>query len=266
MRSTRQGRLDASDRRHSVFAAAAAAGTLLAGVAAAGGLVLTTFVQRGDETTGQGSVQSAPTTSALPPVYSFESLSNQLGAIASKRMDVDSDAAYASFTRWTAQNGDVSFEAPIEWMDVETTNWLDDQDALLGAAVLAAPSIDELYQGWDTPGVFVGASPNTVSVQTLLNQRATIRGQTCSQYGRGTFFADGFAGAYVVWSACAGRDTVIVDLAANHREHAGTLVLHFRATSRRDRVAMETLLGSLRVDMTSVIRQNGRLAPGRVID
>jgi len=268
----RAGGEDAGSRKGRL-GGAAGIGTLLAGIAAIGALVVS--VIGSDDTTSAPQTPPPPAAAtsvkgdsepALATARGFGDLSTIVGQLADDRLEPDREAPYTSFRTITADDGEVSIDAPIAWKDIETTAWLDDRDRPLGAAVIAAENVDDLYEPSNTPGIFLGASPSTVNPSRLLDAREARRKRHCAHEGSGQFDGDGFEGGYALWSQCDDDDTLVLDLAANRKSGPGTAIIYLRIGSAADLDAASRVLQSVRIDLESVIDRIGYKAPGFLLD
>ncbi|SDO64743.1 hypothetical protein SAMN04489867_0230 [Pedococcus dokdonensis] len=223
--------------------------------------VIALFFQFGDDPAPtQAATAEAPRT-----IRSFHALAEQLAAIPTSDSDLPV-AGTKGYREVSADSGDVSTEVPLEWFDISTTNWLNDDNKTIGAAIISSPRIDGLYDGYATPGVFIGASPAVVPPADLLAARTERRSTNCRRAGEGAFDGEGFTGRYALWARCGPGDMAILDLAANDAELKGTLAVHIRLASRGDVEAGRRVLTSLDADLRSVFPDVGSVSPGFLID
>ncbi len=92
--------------------------------------------------------------------------------------------SYSEYTAISDETGQLSMEVPVEWSDVNGASWTVDEQSV-GVALSAAPSIDDFYGSWTTPGVFFGASRtllDSYDEATLLDD-TSFEG-TCEYDGR----------------------------------------------------------------------------------
>lgn len=111
----------------------------------------------------------------------------------------------------TDVSGALSAAAPVEWIEVDGSNWLDASGAVLGAHLTVAPSISALHSSYSAPGVDLLASAVlSDGGQADLDFYKNIYGTACIYDGRfDTSFAV-YTGVYDSYSSCDGQGNIYV--------------------------------------------------------
>lgn len=246
---------------------AAGIGTLLAGLAAVLAVVVAAVLpdNPAERSEGPPSVGSSSPPAAVT-VDGFSSLAAEVQAhLLTQLPESASPYEYRSIS---ADDGRVSFLAPVTWSDRETTSWLDDQDRRIGAAAIASTHVDGLYADWVTPGVFLGVAPYTEDPARILASREQRRAASCAVREHGVLDGPDMVGEFTIWSKCTGGAAVL-DVAANWKGGAGTSVLFFRALNRQDLAALGKFGSTLQLDFGSVAKKMekyGQYLPGSIIN
>jgi hypothetical protein len=240
----------------------AAAGTFLGGVAA----LAANFVGGGASRQLDDDLPNGASTTVLetrlPTVPTLQAVASEVGAIAANRLPSTANAEPpGSFALRKSDGGQIEVSIPAIWRDVETTNWLGDDDLAVGEAVVASSDIDGLYLGWTHSGLFVGASPITSSPAEYLRSRRTQRSASCQFEGQGELIDNDLAGTYEVWAECGNVGAIAVDLVANRPGRQGTVLVHLRLIHRSEIPIMQRVFEDLTVNLDAGVEKS-RLIPG----
>ncbi len=146
---------------------------------------------------------------ALVQVFSFATEVDDV-------VDTDTDPApgptYDTYTQVSDDSGSIFVEVPAEWADTVGVPW-EFQGELVGPALGAAVDYDAWQSGWETPGVFIAASPTLdVTLEELLD--ANDFSGTCTFADR-VDYDDGFyVGGMDIYEQCGGVGTDFLVIAA----------------------------------------------------
>lgn len=198
------------------------------------------------------------TDQTLEVSYSFE---DELGdEVADPGTNV---AGYDSYVTLVDSGNILTVDVPAAWSDVDTNSLWGDGVTTYGVGIWAATNYEAWNSGWDTPGMFFGASATlaaTESVDSLLNSHDYSGG--CA-YDRRYDYSDGlYTGVYDVWTSCGGGDTIFIDLAA---ETAGGEVLmnvQVVAVTDADLEALDFVLNTFVVDEVALAGFTGSTNDG----
>jgi serine protease Do len=144
---------------------------------------------------------------ALELSFSF---AQQLGGSTGDDGSTTGAATYTNYTFVTDNSGLLSVEIPTDWSDIDGSPWTTNEGDVVGLSVTAAPNINSFDNGWDTPGVFFGASEefNTLTTGELLDF-FDFSGE-CEFFGREPYQDPVYVGFYDVWGGCGGTDSLMV--------------------------------------------------------
>jgi serine protease Do len=121
----------------------------------------------------------------------------------------------AGYTTIVDDSGAIGLKVPSSWTDVNGGAWTSD-DKVIGAAISAAPDLDEFTGDDNKPGVFFGASQwlaGQYTTTTFLN-RVKSDYPDCTYLHRTEYKGAQYTGEYDMWADCGSADSVIVHLAA----------------------------------------------------
>jgi len=117
---------------------------------------------------------------------------------------------YFDIADLTDESGSITVAAPAAWDDVNGLSWERDGVAI-GPGLSAAPDLDAWFNGWETPGFFIGASTELdLSIEEIL---AGEDFSGACDYAGTEEYNDGFyAGLIDVWQNCgdAGSEFLVV--------------------------------------------------------
>jgi serine protease Do len=159
------------------------------------------------------------------------------------------DAVPPTFTEVSDDDGELTFEVPMDWQDVETKTWtLDGKE--VGPGVVAATDAAAFRDGWVTPGTYVAASHTIgdgTSIDAILDDYRPTFARHCTLVGRESFQRGRYEGRYDLWENCGGSPTRFVTIAATHEDGSPTIYLQFQATTTAEFAALDRILASLEV-------------------
>lgn len=108
----------------------------------------------------------------------------------------------------------ISAEAPTAWPDRAVHPWLGEGDETVGWVVVATPDERGLYAGFETPGIFFGASAQYAELadgdEVLSTAGGTLYSR-CSWAGSADYASDGYTnGRYEIYTTCGETPIVIL--------------------------------------------------------
>lgn len=119
---------------------------------------------------------------------------------------VTTGAVSGDFVVVTDDTGTLSLEVPATWTDVSGLGW-SFEGATVGLSVAASPDLGAWYNGWATPGVFVGVS--TVSFDEFTPE-LTDFGGACRLAQAGGREYPGFTTVVEEWVECGDEGSEFV--------------------------------------------------------
>ena len=152
------------------------------------------------------------------------------------------NATYTDYVTISDDTGALILDVPVGWSDVDGSAW-DFEGETIGLSVVAAPSVADFYNSWNTPGVFFGATDQfEVTVGELLD--AFEFSSDCT-YGERTAYEDSaYSGQYDVWLNCGGTDTLLVVLAATPADGSYHTLVMVQVVSDADLAALDQILAT----------------------
>lgn len=149
---------------------------------------------------------------------------------------------YSEYMTISDDSGALVLDVPVGWSDVDGSAW-ELEGEVIGLAVVAAPSVDDFYNSWNTPGVFFGATDQfQVTIDELLD--AFEFASDCT-YGERTDYEDSaYTGKYDIWLNCGGTETLLVVLAAQPADASYQALIMVQVVSDADLAALDQILNT----------------------
>ncbi|MEA2000867.1 MAG: trypsin-like peptidase domain-containing protein [Actinomycetota bacterium] len=197
------------------------------------------------------------TDKSLDVSFSFESALEDEVAAATGITDPGT-AGYPSYVSITDVNNTISVDVPTEWVDSDVESLWFYEDEVVGASVSAATNYTDWVDGWQTPGMFFGASATISSYETvdsILDKQDFSF--ACTYDGRFEYADVYYEGAYDLWADCAGEDTLFVDLVAQPPGSNVLMLLQIVVVSDADLEALDTILNTFVVDEAALANLAG---------
>jgi serine protease Do len=148
-------------------------------------------------------------------------------------------------------SGVMTMEVPTEWSDIDGGAWtIDGQE--VGAAIRSAPSLDDFFASYDTPGVFFGASASLAQefdADGLLDLSTTLEPPfadfttACTYEGRDDYEDPAYTGRFDFYTECgSGGETAIAVVAASPDDGSSIILVMIQAVSDADADAVDHIL------------------------
>jgi serine protease Do len=155
----------------------------------------------------------------------------------------EAGASY-EYTTVTDDEGVLVMQVPTVWADVNGALW-EDETRVIGNSIAAAPSLDDFYDTWDTPGVFFGASEilwQETEYGDLLDSNDFS--DLCNYDDRYDYEDDVYLGEYDVWTDCGATDTALVVLEAYPAGAEFVVLVQVQVVTDADLEALDTILAT----------------------
>ena len=155
----------------------------------------------------------------------------------------DAPATYTEFVGIYDDSQAVYVEVPVEWADVDGSNWIDDSDgSTLGSSIIASTDIAGFSSTYTTPGVQILAG--TVFGNSTMGELADIMdfSDACTYDGRFDYDDGFYTGVYDQYSNCDGQGSVIIVLAAEPAEQHYSVIVLVQVVSDADLDALDHIL------------------------
>ncbi len=153
-----------------------------------------------------------------------------------------------SYTQVSDNTGQLSMEVPTTWNDLNGNTWTDDNDQEIGPAIAAAPSLDDYYETWDSPGVFFGASRTLEKSPAALLDESDYSG-ACTYAGRFDYSDSLYTGMYDLWTECGDNDSVYMVLYAMPEDSSFVTLVAVQAVTAEDLEALNQILATFLADI-----------------
>lgn len=184
------------------------------------------------------------------PLEASFSFAQAVGEEVQDNNQAGGDTGTATYTEFVGIYDDsqaVYVEVPVEWSEVDGSNWTGDDGGVIGSSLIAAPSLDGFNSTYTTPGVQILAS-------------AGLAGQTmgdlvdffdfsadCTYDSRNDYSDQVFTGVYDLYTNCADQGSLIVVLAAEPADRSYAVVLVVQAVTDADLDALDQILNTFNV-------------------
>lgn len=154
-----------------------------------------------------------------------------------------SEVAEGEFVVITDDSGAIRVEIPAAWNEVNGAGYTNDDGTW--ASVSASPDMASFENAWDTPGVWVAASPDArVAPEMLLSRADEFLSDNCTPQGSEAFEDGTHTGTYGVYEQCGGVGAAYVFLAATANDGSYTITVAVQANSEADLAAIDRIIGS----------------------
>ncbi len=156
-------------------------------------------------------------------------------------------SAEIEYTLLTDETESLAVRVPTTWSDVLSGDWLLD-DEVIGVQLKASTDLEAYNAGWDTPGLFFGASTEFAGADLNEILDSLDYREDCDSSERFAYDDSVFAGHYDLWEACGGTDSLWVVLAAAPKASPDYLVLlNILLADDSDLAAFDEILKSFNV-------------------
>jgi serine protease Do len=183
----------------------------------------------------------------LEPSFSFaQSLESETANAAPAGSD-EPAGGYTGYTAITDNAGVLTVEVPDEWRDVDGSAWAVENEEI-GWSVTAAPSLDDFYSTWTTPGMFFGASTQLAEYTPEELLDFFDYSSDCTNGGRDVYEDNLYSGSFDLWQDCGGTDTLFVVVSAKPESGAYSIVVSIQVVSDADLAALDQILNTFVVN------------------
>ncbi len=181
--------------------------------------------------------------SSLEQSYSFaQEVAEEAGATPAES---GAAASYARYVTISDDSGTMQMNVPAEWGDVDGSAWELDGE-VIGLSLSAAPNINNMFNSWDTPGVFFGATDQfDLTTDELLDGFNYSEG--CTYDGRSPYEDELYIGQYDFWYGC-GQDTMLLTLAVQPPDGSYLALILIQMLNDADITAADQILTSFLVN------------------
>ena len=149
------------------------------------------------------------------------------------------DAEPYAYETLTDDVSGITIETPVAWEEGDFSSWLPrDGNTRLGPLVVRTTDLGTLYEGFDTAGIFLGASTHYVEMpdgETILDAEGAGLHGFCPGGGSAAYEDDTYElGWYEVFIGCDDGTNVVMQMAARARDGSHVIYLHMRMTTTAD--------------------------------
>jgi serine protease Do len=162
--------------------------------------------------------------------------------------DEGTNADYPEYVNQTDDTGTISVELPTAWTDISTSTWEHD-GADVGVVIVAAPDIDAWRDGWETPGVFFGASTSLPASFTPAEYLALSDfSSDCTDVERDHYEDALYSGEYQVWRGCGPNGNAsFLEVVAEPADRSFLMLVQVAAVEDRDFSALDRILDTFQL-------------------
>lgn len=149
------------------------------------------------------------------------------------------------FVTITDDSNNIQVEVPAAWNQIDGAGYTNDDGTW--ASVIASPDMAGFEDGWNTPGVWVAASPDASSKVTpdvLLQRADEFLAQNCTPEETASFEDGAHTGTYAVYQQCGGVGAAYLFLAATANDGSYTITVAVQANTEADLAAIDRVIGS----------------------
>jgi len=157
-------------------------------------------------------------------------------------------ATYENYVGIYDDSNAVYVEVPVEWAEVDGSNWIDEDDGtVLGSELLASTNIAAFNSDYVTPGVQIlaGAYFGDTTMGELVD--FFDFSTDCVYDGRFDYSDPVYTGVYDQYSNCAGAGSVIIVLAAEPAAQNYSVIVLVQAVTEADLDALDHILNTFNV-------------------
>lgn len=184
----------------------------------------------------------------LAPVFSFAAELDELAGPDEPPADAPPDdpvVGYVDYVSVSDDAGSITVEVPVEWAERSGIPW-NYEDALVGPAVTAAPSVDAFVAEWGTPGVFIAASRELpVTRLELLDSQSFSN--SCTYLERVPYDDGVYTGDMDIWEACGPEGSDFLVIAAEPAAQDFTILVQILIVTDADWDAADQIIRSFTV-------------------
>ena len=142
---------------------------------------------------------------------------------------------------------------PTAWADVANSDWVNDNEELLGKTLSVSPDIQQYNDTWTMAGLYVRSATGLeeeLNIADLLN--SVDLSDRCTYDQRydhtHTILDKTYSGAYDLYTGCEGEQNAFAYLVVQSEDLDQAVFLEFLATTEADAEAFDVLLQSFYVD------------------
>jgi len=157
----------------------------------------------------------------------------------------ESGAAAGEFVTITDDSGAVTVEVPAAWSDVDGSGYTNHDGTW--SSVIATPDMAGFSDGWNTPGVWVSASPDAAQNTTtdaLLASANEFLLTECTSQGSQPFDDGVHSGVFEIYEGCADTGAAYLFLAAEANDGSYIITVAVQANTEDDLAAIDRIIGS----------------------
>ncbi len=154
---------------------------------------------------------------------------------------------YDEYVGITDDSGAIYVEVPVEWADVDGSNWFGDDGSVLGSQLLAAPDINAFNSTYTAPGmqILAGAFFGNTTMDELAD--VVDFSSDCVYDGRYDYSDPLYTGVYDLYTDCAGQGSVILVVAAEPAAQNYSILVLVQAVTEADLDALDQVLNTFTI-------------------
>lgn len=160
----------------------------------------------------------------------------------------DVEETYNDYVAISDDSGAIVMEVPAEWVEIDGSAWLSDEDgSVIGGSLSAAPSLIDFNETYSMPGVNLIASAglSEAPISELLD--AYDYSAECTYDGRTDYDDSVYTGAFDLYIDCGESDSIIAIVAAKPGDNSHAVIVEGQAITDADIEALDQVLKTFNV-------------------
>jgi serine protease Do len=154
---------------------------------------------------------------------------------------------YANYVQIQDDSGALVMEVPAEWSQVDGSNWVDDNGAVLGGALTASTDLEGWRNSYDVPGVQMLASTQMANSNMGEVLDTFNFSESCTYDSRTDYSDPVFTGQYDLYVNCTGVGATVIVLAAEPADRSYAVVIIAQLITSADFDALDQVLNTFNV-------------------
>ena len=162
--------------------------------------------------------------------------------------DAAGGETYSGYTWVTDDHGAIEVEIPSAWSDFNGGAWTRD-DQIIGAAISAAPNLDDFWNTWSTAGIWFSASEELAPYYDAAGFLDSLDdwSDSCVYEGRFDYEDNAYTGMYDFYSDCGDAGSSLIYIAALPADNAFIIWVQVQIVTDADLDALDHILESFYV-------------------
>jgi serine protease Do len=154
---------------------------------------------------------------------------------------------YTDYVQIQDDSGSLIMEVPVEWGEVDGSNWVDENGGVLGGALTASTDLEGWRSSYDIPGVQMLASTQMANSDMGALLDSFSFSDSCTYDSRTDYSDPVFTGQYDLYVNCTGVGSTLIVLAAEPADRSYAVVIIAQLITSADFDALDRVLNTFNV-------------------